>query len=159
VPNLGFMQPVFRLVLLILIALVTAAPAEGGTRDSFIDRPKPLVMTTMGRTNLLLAGMGISIHRLENLPEGRRVRLSGKVDHLKGSRLFTLRDDTGRVDVVSPASLPEDIKQGQEVSVAGRVRHGIFGMDIKATSIRPLNDAPRLVFEKKPSRAVLASAR
>jgi uncharacterized protein YdeI (BOF family) len=154
------MPSILRLFLLILAVLVTSAPAYGEPRATLIDRPSPLVLAnSMGRTNLLLAGMGISIQRLENLPDGRRVRLSGKVEKMKGSRFFTLRDDTGHVDVVSPASLPEGIKQGQEVSVAGRVRRSLFGMDIKATSIRPLNAPPQFVLEKKPARALLASAR
>jgi uncharacterized protein YdeI (BOF family) len=153
-------MPTLRLLSLFLVTLLTAAPAYGAPRDSSIDRPRPLILAnSMGSANLMLAGMGISIHRLENLPEGRRVRLSGKVDSVSGSRIFTLRDSTGTVDVFSAQSLSEDVKEGFEVSVTGRVRRGLFGTEIKATSIRPVNPPAELVFGKKPRPARLASVR
>jgi hypothetical protein len=147
---------------LLLSVTLLASPASAARwHDPIIDRPRPLVqVNSLGRANLLMAGMGISIHRLSDMPEGRRVRLTGRVEKVNGSRLFILRDGTGRVEVIAPEQLAGDVKRGTEVSVAGRVQRSLFGTDIRATSVKPLNRTEEVVFEgkKRPLRARLASA-
>jgi uncharacterized protein YdeI (BOF family) len=120
-----------------VVFLSSAFSSAKAMPAGMIDQPRPLVMANLQSLSRpsLIAGLGISVHNLDRLPEGRRVRLFGKVEAVNGPRSFTLRDETGTVRVSINSSLPADVEAGREVTVAGRLDHGLMGQRINASSV------------------------
>lgn len=82
---------------------------------------------------------------INNLPDSGAVSVSGVVEKVSSSREFTLRDNSGSIDVKLTASESAVLKQGDSVTVSGIIEKpvwGLMGRDISAASVQVNKDLP-----------------
>ncbi|MFO1241582.1 MAG: NirD/YgiW/YdeI family stress tolerance protein [Rickettsiales bacterium] len=72
---------------------------------------------------------------IKQLPDSGNVTIAGTVSNVKNEREFTLRDETGTIDVNIKSGQSVVLKEGAKVSVDGTVDKGILGKDINATNV------------------------
>lgn len=89
---------------------------------------------------------------IDNLPEEGMVTLSGTVESINNDREFTLRDQTGTIDVDIESGQSMTLKKGDQVTVTGKIDDDITGTDINATRIevskgltQDMNDAVKSI--------------
>jgi uncharacterized protein YdeI (BOF family) len=90
---------------------------------------KALDTVTDGATN---AAPTVAI---KNLPETGAVRVTGVVEDVSSDKKFTLRDQTGTVNVEVKSGESAVVTKGAEVTVVGNVSSGVLGKDINATNV------------------------
>lgn len=69
------------------------------------------------------------------LPDAGFVKINGMVDSVSSARKFTLKDQTGKVDVHIKSGESASLKKGVEVAVIGNVDKGLLGKAINATEV------------------------
>ncbi len=72
---------------------------------------------------------------IRTLPDKGTVTLHGIVDKVKNEHEFTLRDDTGTINVDMLSQDSVMLKKGAEISVTGEVDKNLFGKDINASKV------------------------
>ncbi|MEJ0062675.1 MAG: NirD/YgiW/YdeI family stress tolerance protein [Alphaproteobacteria bacterium] len=78
---------------------------------------------------------------VQTLPRTGMVRLLGTVDSVGNEKNFTLKDQTGRVNVKITSEEAAVLTQGAEVTVIGYVDTGLFSKNINATHVITRADA------------------
>lgn len=71
---------------------------------------------------------------VNNLPDQGAVTVSGTVDKVKNERKFSLRDNSGVVDIAITSGESVVLKQGDKVTVSGAVEKSWFGLGGKYIS-------------------------
>jgi uncharacterized protein YdeI (BOF family) len=142
------------------LALLLASLGQTVHADNFIDAPRPLVVSyeSTGRTSLVAAGADISIHNLNRLPDGRRVRLNGTVEAVQGKRDFILRDDSGHIEINLTSHEKIALTKGAEVTVSGRINRGLMGVNIDASSVTLRSKSEQAAAEKPLDSGLAAKA-
>lgn len=92
-------------------------------------------LITTGLLSLLSTSALASIDSVKKLNEGSRVTVSGTVDDVKNEREFTLRDQTGTIDVDIQSNQSVVLKEGDNVTVQGSLSKGILNADIDASAV------------------------
>jgi uncharacterized protein YdeI (BOF family) len=106
------------------------------------------LLTTSG---LLFAGMafaGGTGMSTSNLPDKGTVTLSGIVDNVSSNKEFTLRDNSGTIDVMITGNESLVLKNGDKVTVTGKVSNGFLGLtgkSIDATQVAVQKDLGSVV--------------
>ena len=86
---------------------------------------------------LTVASAAAKIIPIQNLPDMGIVTLSGTVQKIKNPREFTLRDNSGTIDVRLPNGKSAVLNEGDSVSIIGTVNSGHpSGKDIRAYSVK-----------------------
>jgi len=100
---------------------------------------KPALLAIIGAVTLQTAALAATEMSIHDLPDKGNVIVSGTVEKVKNSQEFTLRDNSGSIDVKAASAdrtlLP---KKGDNVVVAGLVEKrlwGLMGKDINASSV------------------------
>lgn len=87
-------------------------------------------MAALLSTTALAAGMTI-----KSIPDEGTVTLRGTVDSVNNAHEFTLRDNTGTIDVDINPDHSVVLKKGDEVTVTGSVDKDVTGKDINASNV------------------------
>lgn len=87
-------------------------------------------MAALLSTTALAAGMTI-----KSLPDEGTVTLHGTVDSVNNAHEFTLRDNTGTINVDIATDHSVVLKKGDEVTVTGSIDKDITGKDINASNV------------------------
>lgn len=87
---------------------------------------------------------GIAIH---NLPDSGNVTVSGTVDRVESARKFTLRDNTGTIDVAIKSNESAVLSEGDKVTVTGNVSSAFWGLmkGVNATDVQVHKDLPTVL--------------
>lgn len=94
---------------------------------------KPLIAAAL--TALFYTTAFADVANIDKLPDGKQVTLSGIVESVQNERTFTLRDDSGdiKVDIKSHQSVI--LKEGDSVTVIGKVDKHVIKSDVNATVV------------------------
>jgi uncharacterized protein YdeI (BOF family) len=93
---------------------------------------------------------GVSMDQTQNvpinqLPNDGLVKLSGTVDDVKSEKNFTMKDNTGTVDVKIQSDDNIILNRGEQVTVLGYVSTSpLMGKDVRATQVIVAADAGNL---------------
>jgi uncharacterized protein YdeI (BOF family) len=82
-----------------------------------------------------------SAFNIKNLPDNGMVKITGTVTDVSGEKEFTLKDDTGSIDVDVESSQNAALAEGARVTVIGNVDKGMLGKNINATEVIVIADA------------------
>lgn len=74
-------------------------------------------------------------YNISQLPEKGMVKVSGVVTDVDNAKEFTLKDDTGSVNIDVESSENAALAEGARVTVIGKVDSGIMGKDINANRV------------------------
>lgn len=78
---------------------------------------------------------------IKDLPSQGMVKITGTVSDVNNEKEFTLRDDTGSINVDIVSDERAALTKGAEVTVIGNVDNGMMSKDIKATKVIVIADA------------------
>jgi uncharacterized protein YdeI (BOF family) len=84
---------------------------------------------------------GATSYNIKNLPKEGLVKVSGTVTDVDNEKAFTLKDDTGSVDVHVKSAEKAALTTGAQVTVIGYVDNGMFSKDINARKVLVVADA------------------
>ncbi|MBX7147208.1 MAG: NirD/YgiW/YdeI family stress tolerance protein [Alphaproteobacteria bacterium] len=76
-----------------------------------------------------------SVSDIKTLADKSQIEVTGTVETIQNEREFTLRDETGSIDVDIESNQSVILQEGAKVTVKGSVDRGIMGTDINATSV------------------------
>jgi uncharacterized protein YdeI (BOF family) len=91
-------------------------------------------------SNAVTDATGISLDKaqprqISNLSDQGIVKLTGTVDNVVNAKNFTLRDNTGKIDVSIQSSDNVLLTKGAGVTVIGYINHDALGKSIHATHV------------------------
>lgn len=100
-------------------------------------------LLSLSGTVILLADADIaiaadSVAAISSLPDKGQVTVTGTVDKMVNLREFTIRDNSGTIDVRLSENASAVIKPGDSVTVSGAMEKplwGLLGRDINATNV------------------------
>ena len=78
---------------------------------------------------------------IKDLPDQGMVKITGTVSDVSNEKEFTLRDDTGTINVDIESNERAALTKGAEVTVIGKVDSGLLSKDIKASKVIVTADA------------------
>lgn len=70
-----------------------------------------------------------------SLPKSGLVKINGTVDSVDSEKKFTLKDQTGHIDIAIKPGMSASLNKGTEVTVVGYVNNGMLGKSIEATEV------------------------
>lgn len=76
-----------------------------------------------------------AISDVKDMADNRSVTVTGTVDSVENDREFTLRDSSGKIDVDIASNQSVVLKEGDQVSVTGKLDKGLFSSDIDASDV------------------------
>lgn len=76
-----------------------------------------------------------AIDTIKTMKSGSTVSIDGNVESIKNEREFTLRDKTGTINVDIESNQSVVLKQGDNVTVNGKLDKNVLGADINATTV------------------------
>jgi uncharacterized protein YdeI (BOF family) len=82
-----------------------------------------------------------SAFNINSLPDNGMVKVTGTVTDVSGEKAFTLKDDTGTIDVDVESRQNAALTEGAKVTVIGNIDKGLLGKDIKATEVIVIADS------------------
>jgi uncharacterized protein YdeI (BOF family) len=81
------------------------------------------------------AALAATAVAIKDSPNGAEVTLSGTVEDFDSQHAFMLRDASGTVKIDLTSAKPMVLKDGEAVSVTGRVNHTVLGTDVVARNV------------------------
>lgn len=92
-----------------------------------------------GNTNISMEGA--TAVTIRNLPEQGIVKLSGIVTKVDNEKEFTLKDETGSINIDIESNEAAAVTKGAHVTVIGYVDNGVMGKDINARKVLIVSNA------------------
>lgn len=86
-----------------------------------------------------------AIDNVKTMKTGSGVTVVGTVDKVKNEREFTLRDESGKIDVNIASGNSVVLKPGDKVTVSGVIDKGFLGADINANTVSVNKNVTRAV--------------
>ena len=94
-----------------------------------------VALAAAGLVALLSANALADLNSVRGMGDGSQVSITGTVDRVKNEREFTLRDNSGSIDVDIESNQSVVLKQGDSVTVNGTVDRRLFGANINASRV------------------------
>lgn len=96
---------------------------------------KNALIPTVVLTALMSATAIAAVNNIKDMKNGSQIHLTGTVDSVNNAREFTLRDNSGTIDIDIISNDSVVLKKGDSVTVSGTVDKDLFDTDIKATQV------------------------
>jgi uncharacterized protein YdeI (BOF family) len=103
---------------------------------SFVTGAKEAARTIPGVSTTDAEAFNIS-----DLPKSGMVKITGKVVDIDNEKEFTLRDETGSINIDIVSAQNAAITEGAEVTVIGNVNNGMLGKSIDAKEVLIVSNA------------------
>lgn len=94
--------------------------------------------------NTAISFEGATSYKISQLPKEGLVKISGTVSEIDDETSFTLRDDSGKIDIDMESAESAALTKGATVTVIGYVDSGILGKDINAKKVLVIESASPL---------------
>lgn len=91
--------------------------------------------------NTAISFEGASSYKISQLPKEGLVKISGTVSDVDNETAFTVRDDSGKIDVNMESAESAALTKGATVTVIGYVDSGLLGKDINAKKVLVVESA------------------
>lgn len=110
---------------------------------SAVDVEKNLVQT-LGEAiegSPVLPSADADIYEIGALPDAGMVKIAGVVSDVKDDKKFTLRDDTGSININIESAQSAAVTRGASVTVIGSIKDGVLKKDVTAHKVFVTSDA------------------
>ncbi len=77
-----------------------------------------------------------AVSNIKEMENGSQISITGTVESVKNEREFKLRDSTGTINVDIESNESVVLKQGDSVTVSGKVDKGLLKTDINANTVK-----------------------
>ncbi|MBN8531292.1 MAG: NirD/YgiW/YdeI family stress tolerance protein [Alphaproteobacteria bacterium] len=119
---------------------INASSVTVNTKSSAVTPPPSVPLT--GTANPADAPMvNATAYNIGNLPKQGLVKVSGTVADVNNEKEFTLKDQTGSIDVNIGSADNAAVTEGAQVVVIGYVENGLFSKDINASKVQVMASA------------------